>query len=165
MKRAVFTVMILVVFLCSCKKQVPFEAKTSGFRCYAEVEYNQTELECELGVGENGDFYAEIISPKALKGLRLEWVGETVTASYLGIEKEIDPSSIPYFNYAKTIRSVLGEVKGSLLATAENLGYSYSGVGSSGEYEIEFRADGFPIKINIPSSGLCVTLSDFEYVY
>ena len=165
MKRAVFTVMILVVFLCSCKKQVSFEAKTSGFRCDAHVEYNQTELECELGVGENGDFYAEIQAPQSLKGMKLEWKAEKVTVSYLGISKEIDPDSIPYFNYAKTIRSVLGEVKGSLLATAENLGYSYSGVGSSGEYEIEFRADGFPIKISVPSSGLCVTLSNFEYVY
>lgn len=165
MKRAVFTVMILVVCLCSCKKQVAFEAKTSGFRCDAHVEYNQTELDCRLGIGENGDFYAEIQKPKSLDGMALEWSGDKVKVHYLGISKEIDSESIPYFNYAKTLRGILKGLKGEILAVAEANGYTYKGNAGGGDYEIEFRADGFPIKITVPNSGLTVTFSNFEYVY
>lgn len=164
MKRAVFAILILAVFLCSCKKQVAFEVKSSGFRCDAHIEYNETELDAKLQVGENGVFCAEVTAPPALEGMKLDWSGDMVTVSFLGIKKEVDPESIPYFNYAKLIRDILGNLSANVQATIVGEGYTYNGCGRYGDYEIEFRADGFPIKITLPSADLTVTLSNFEYV-
>ncbi|MBR5451566.1 MAG: hypothetical protein IKV36_01055 [Clostridia bacterium] len=164
MKKAVLVGMILLVLLCSCKKQVDFEVKKSGFSCDAEVVYNETELKAKLFVGENGYFCAEVTEPEALNGMKCEWSGDKVTVSYLGIKQDIDPENIPYFNYAKLIRDILGDLSSNLITTATNDYFTYNGTGIYGDYRIEFRADGFPIKLHLPSASLTVTFTNFQYV-
>lgn len=164
MKKAVLMGIVLLMFLCSCKKQVEFEVKKSGFSCDSNVTYNETELKAKLFVGENGYFCAEITEPEVLRGMKCEWSGDTVTVSYLGIKKDIDPESIPYFNYAKLIRDILSGLAGNVVATATNDSFTYNGTGKYGDYQIVFRADGFPIKLSLPSASLVVTFSNFQYL-
>lgn len=164
MKKAVLVGIALLLFLCSCKKQVAFEVKKSGFSCDAEVQYNETELKAKLFVGENGYFCAEVTEPEVIKGMKCEWSGDKVTVSYLGISKDIDPDSIPYFNYAKLVRDILGGLSENVNAIAQKDTFVYNGTGKYGDYQIEFRADGFPIKLELPSASLTVTFSNFQYV-
>ena len=138
--------------------------KKSGFSCDADVAYNETELKAKLFVGENGYFCAEITYPEVIEGMKCEWSGERVTLSYLGITKDIDPESIPYFNYARLVRDILGGLAENVVASALKDTFVYNGTGKYGDYQIEFRADGFPIKLELPSASLVVAFYNFQYV-
>ena len=157
--------MIFAVLTTACSEHSSFEPQKCGFSCDAAVVYNETEFEAKITVGENGVFGAVVTNPAAIKGLRAEYGGEKVKLSYLGIETELLPEEIPYFNYVSTLREILLSLENQLETKKSGEGVTYSGECSKGKYDILFRADGFPIKIDLPSHDLTVTLKNFQYVY
>ncbi len=165
MKKLILPIVIFAFVLTGCSSKVGFEPKSAGFSCLADVDYNGTKFSAKLHVGENGVFSAEVTEPSYLKGMSVKYEGENVEISYLGIETEVSPDTIPYFNYVSSLREVLLSVKDKLEIEKNGDKYSYSGETAKGKYDIEFRADGFPVKISIPTHNLTVTLKNFEYVY
>ncbi len=165
MKKLILPIITLLLFTTACSEQSSFEPQKCGFSCDAKVVYNETEFEAEIAVGENGVFSAEVTSPATIKGLKAEYGGEKVKLSYLGIETEILPEEIPYFNYVSALREILLSLENRLETTKSDNNFAYSGECSKGKYDILFRAVGFPIKIDLPSHDLTVTLENFQYVY
>lgn len=157
--------LLLIVSGCNKTNTAEIEVKANGFSCKALVDYNDISLESELRIEQNGIFSATITSPETLCGMKCEWNGEKVKLSYLGIEKELDTDALPYFNYASTIREILSNVGYRVTAEKMGNGYEYNGNCEKGKYTVLFRADGFPIKFELPSADLTVELSDFEYIY
>ncbi len=158
-------VLIIPIIFCSCKKQEKFEPQTSGFSCEALIDTGEMKFNCKIKIGNSGDFCAEMTAPEILKGMKCEYINDKVKVSFLGIEKELPADALPYFNYAGIIKSVLGSIGSSIEAVRNDNGYSYDSRSSKGNFHIKFRADGFPIEIDVPSANLTVILNNFEYIY
>lgn len=141
------------------------EVRTSGFSATAAVSCGEKSITADFNIGLMGDMTATVLSPKSLEGMTVKWIGDKVTLSFLGIEKETDPQSLPYFNYASCIRDALLSIGESVTARKEENGYFYEGSCAKGDYTVLFRADGFPVTLCLPFAGVEVTFSDFEYIY
>ena len=155
--------LMTAALFCGCSKKQEIEPRTAGFSCKAQVHCSGTEFTCDLMIGENGTASAKITEPSSLKGLSCSYNGDKMTLSYLGIKKEIDPSQYTEFGYFSEVRRILLSVPENAEAAVKNGAYTYEGECSAGSYTIEFRADGFPVKVTLPSEDLTVTFSDFEY--
>ena len=72
MKKAVISVLMLIVFLCGCGgKNKSATPVTKGVSFIADVTYYNECYTCDVAVDENGVMTATVTSPEELSGVKL----------------------------------------------------------------------------------------------
>ncbi|MBQ8203743.1 MAG: hypothetical protein IJZ75_05625 [Clostridia bacterium] len=162
MKRAVISVVILILFLCGCggskKTATPV---TKGISFTADVTYYNECYTCEVNVDEAGLMSAEVISPDELKGVKLKFDGENVTAEYLGLTYTLKTDTMPLGNVALSIYKVFTDIANNGLSaeySEENCLIENKVDGE--KYEFCFSPAGLPLSLKIPNKEFLVIFSN-----
>ncbi len=150
------SVLLCCVLLCaSCASPKPTAPVTSGFRCVADIVYNDVSAQAVLDRTDASKTIVEFTSPTELVGLAMEYENGALSASYAGFRVQIDEAAVPVANVAKTIADVLARV--SDCTTGVIAEYSVDG----GTLQVD-PMSGLPMKMEFPSSNLIVSFSSWE---
>lgn len=155
-----------MVILTGCSSKKAIQPITSGFSCDAYVDYGDTNIVCKLEIANAGTFKAKITEPAILNGMEFTWDGNEFNLTYLGIKTDIDKSALPSSDFIVAIRNILagiGNVSTEVQRKSED--YLLEGQSELGNYRLYFRADGFPVKLSVPSIDLLVEFKNIQYAF
>ena len=162
MKRAVISVLILIMFLCGCgsknKTAVPV---TKGVSFTADVTYYNECYTCDVVVDENGVMTATVTYPEELSGVKLMFDGENVTAEYLGLTYTLKTDTMPLGNVALSIYNVFAHIaENGLTAEQDESNCIIENEIDGEEYEFVFAPSGLPLELKMPDKELNVIFNN-----
>ncbi len=162
MKRAIISALIFVSFLCGCGKSTQTATPiTKGISFTADVTYYNECYTCDVNVDESGIMSAEVTSPDELKGVKLKFDGENVTAEYLGLTYTLKTDTMPLGNVALSIYNAFTDVsENSLLAERDDGNCVIENEINGEKYEFTFSPSGLPLELKIPSKEFKVVFNN-----
>ena len=162
MKRAVISVLMILMLLCGCSKNTKTSTPvTKGISFTADVTYYNENYTCDVDVNEEGIMSAKVTYPEELKGVSLRFDGETVTAEYLGLTYTLKTDTMPLGNVALSIYKVFTDVTEKGLMAEQNEGNCIIENEVNGEkYEFTFSPSGLPLELKIPDKEFQVVFNN-----
>ena len=162
MKKAVISVLMLIVFLCGCggknKSAIPV---TKGVSFIADVTYYTECYTCEVAVDEKGIMTATVTSPEELSGVKLKFDGENVTAEYLGLTYTLKTDTMPLGNVALSIYTVFTHIaENGLTAEQDESNCIIENEIEGEKYEFIFAPSGLPLELKMPQKELKVIFNN-----
>ena len=162
MKKAVISVLMLIVFLCGCggknKSAIPV---TKGVSFIADVTYYNECYTCDVAVDEKGIMTATVTSPEELSGVKLKFDGENVTAEYLGLTYTLKTDTMPLGNVALSIYNVFTHIaENGLTAEQDESNCIIENEIEGEKYEFVFAPSGLPLELKMPQKELKVIFNN-----
>lgn len=68
---------------------------TTGFECDADLTYRDMQVKGHLTRLTTGTLTLDIDEPETLKGMTMQWDGETVSVKMYGLSFGLDPAAVP----------------------------------------------------------------------
>lgn len=147
MKR-IFSVLCLLLVLCSCASAKEVKPQLGGISFSAEVTYYNENYAFDGHLEKNGTLKAEITSPKELEGLNFTLNGDSVTVEYKGLSYTPVEGSMPFSRVMEEIYLPLRELALSDKVTSDKEGR----VEEKGRYALTLSPTGLPQKLLIPDN-------------
>ena len=162
MKKAVISVLMLIVFLCGCGgKNKSATPVTKGVSFIADVTYYNECYTCDVAVDENGVMTATVTSPEELSGVKLKFDGENVTAEYLGLTYTLKTDTMPLGNVALSIYNVFTHIaENGLTAEQDESNCIIENEIEGEKYEFIFAPSGLPLELKMPQKELKVIFNN-----
>lgn len=137
---------------------------TSGFACDVAMHYRDMDVKGRLTRGAAGTLKMEFEAPSSLKGMSMEWDGETMSAKMYGMTFEVDPASVPESALGRSLLDVLDSaMRDKDAGELTEDGLRLNGETASGAYEMLSDPDtGNLISLKVPSLNLTADFSNFE---
>ncbi len=137
---------------------------TTGFECDADLTYRDMQVKGHLTRLTTGTLTLDVTEPETLKGMTMQWDGETVSVKMYGLSFGVDPAAVPQTALGKSLLAALdaalhpageGQVTESGLVT--------SGEAAGGSFTITSDPEtGSLLALEIPSAELKATFSNFS---
>ena len=137
---------------------------TTGFECDADLTYRDMQVKGHLTRLTTGTLTLDIDEPETLKGMTMQWDGETVSVKMYGLSFGVDPAAVPQTALGKSLLAALdaalhpageGQVTESGLVT--------SGEAAGGSFTITSDPEtGSLLALEIPSAELKATFTNFS---
>ena len=137
---------------------------TTGFECDADLTYGDMQVKGHLTRLTTGTLIMDLEEPDTLKGMTMQWDGETVSVKMYGLSFGVDPSVLPETALGKSVLTALdaalhpdgeGEVTDKGLVT--------SGQAAGGTFTITSDPEtGNLLSLEMPSAELSATFSNFS---
>ena len=162
MKKAVISVLMLIVFLCGCGgKNKSATPVTKGVSFIADVTYYNECYTCDVAVDEKGIMTATVTSPEELSGVKLKFDGENVTAEYLGLTYTLKTDTMPLGNVALSIYNVFTHIaENGLTAEQDESNCIIENEIEGEKYEFIFAPSGLPLELKMPQKELKVIFNN-----
>lgn len=137
---------------------------TSGFACDVAMHYRDMDVRGRLTRGAAGTLKMEFEAPASLKGMSMEWDGETMSAKMYGMTFEVDPASVPESALGRGLLDVLDSaMRAKDAGELTEDGLRINGETANGAYEMLSDPDtGNLISLKVPSLNLTADFSNFE---
>ncbi len=154
--RKILCLFLPFLLLCGCAvKSQAVKPVTKALSFDAQITYYNETYECNVKIFKNGDSEITFSSPKEIKGLKISYSANTVTADYNGLKYEIN-GTLPQFSASDILHKAFN--------------YNYDTVYTNdNEYYVENKnlnckmylgATGLPIKIIENSEKFSITIKN-----
>lgn len=130
---------------------------TKSFTAKADIHFGDIEATATINRVGDGVCEVTLISPEALNGMKFQYVGSTVTVSYLGMSVELDDDSLLANAMASAIVKAVDMAARDQGITMKKSGKTIimKGENDSGEFELRLdRETGSLLELSIPSMDL-----------
>ena len=146
--RKILCLILPILFLCSCAtKTQNIKPVTKGIKFNAQISYYNEQYECDTTISPNGDTEISFLSPIDLKGLKITYSGNDITANYNGIEYIYNSKSMPQYSASDIIYKIFA--------------FSYDTVIEQDDlYYVEYTGDNLNCKIQIGATGLPLKIEE-----
>lgn len=139
----------------------------TGFECDADVNYKDMNVKGHLKRQAEGTLTMEVTEPETLKGLSMEWNGETISIKLYGFSFGVNPEQIPESALGKSILNTLDDaLKAKDTASAakgEDGTAKLEGDSENGAFELYFDpSSGALLELKIPDLDLDAKFSNFQ---
>jgi len=156
----------LMVILPGCSSKKVIQPITRGFSCDAYATYGDMDIVCTIAITAAGTFTAKVTEPPILNGMEFIWDGNEFELTYMGIKTDLDKSVLPGSDFIVAIRNILANVgNNATQVESKSKDYLLEGQSELGNYSLYFRADGFPVKLSVPSIDLEVKFENIKYAF
>lgn len=154
------------VLLCACSPQgkAPEKPVTTGFSCDVDMSYQDMQISGRLTRQSAGTLVLEFTAPESLKGLSMQWDGETITMKAGALSFGVDPSAIPESALGKGLLDALDAgYRNQQVGELTDQGLSTTGQSVNGAFEIlSDPATGSLLSLKIPKLNITANFSNFE---
>lgn len=158
MKRVLSFGLIILFFLCGCKKPEEVYPVTNDITFLLNIEYYNEKYTLNCKRDKTGETTFSVLIPTELKGYKLIFNGEKITAKYKGLEYTPKEESFFTYDVAATVYRIIDSID-----TTKNLKFkegknseinsSINGV----DFCFAFSPAGLPLSIKVPQKELnCV---------
>lgn len=171
---------LIGIFLCgcmllatsACKSEKPQQSPSLNklFTCTAEMEYDDFKASATMNRLGNGLWDVEFSAPKTLKGVKLSYSGEEITASYLGFAFTVPKTTAPVKNMLTLLFSAVDKCseKVEMPCTVTDGVTTYTGesvLGTSGSsFKLSLDKDEKLVSFAIPDEKLMISFSDYTAI-
>lgn len=137
---------------------------TTGFSCEADIRYKDMELTGRLSRSTAGTMQLTFSAPDTLKGVTVEWQGDTVTASLYGLAFELSPDTLPAGALGKVLTDALDTVwRAPEEGTLTDAGWRWEGSAQNRSVTLlADPADGSLLSLEMAAIPLSVSFRNFE---
>lgn len=152
----------MILFLCGCGTVNEVTPVTDGISFDAVMEYYNEKYECSVNIDDDDIMTATVTSPEDIKGLKLKFDGEKVSAEFMGLVYEPKTGSFPMGNAVKTVYDVITEIddEQTAKATPDGKNCKLEGKMNGKEYEFYFSPAGLPLSLEIPDEAFKITFNN-----
>ena len=144
--KKIFAVFLCLFFLCACGKKENVESVLSGVSFDAVVEFGGYETTCTVKAYGGGVFSCEITDPENIKGTVIDFNGDSIKITYMGLEYETEPP-MPCRNVAEILNAVVSLAAQNTASLDKDGHYKATGRTGSYTYEIMVTQAGLPLEI------------------
>lgn len=136
---------------------------TTGFECDADLTYRDMQVKGHLTRLTTGTLTLDIDEPETLKGMTMQWDGETVSVKMYGLSFGLDPAAVPETALG---RSLLAALDAALHPSGEGKvtenGLVTNGEAAGGTFTITSDPEtGSLLSLELPSAQLKATFTNF----
>lgn len=151
---------LMILSAASCaQKRSDIQPLTSGITFNCEITYYNECYEASADISDDGVMTCEITSPDTLKGLKLIFNGDDMTAEYRGLEYKNDISSLPQGTAFTNLYRILRAAAKSEVVF-ENDNYCINGKTEDISFRLILGATGLPISAEVPDSGFRISFKN-----
>lgn len=152
----------MILFLCGCGTVNEVTPVTDGISFDAVMEYYNEKYECSVNIDDDDIMTATVTSPEDIKGLKLKFDGEKVSAEFMGLVYEPKTGAFPMGNAVKTVYDVITEIddEQTAKATPDGKNCKLEGKMNGKEYEFYFSPAGLPLSLEIPDEAFKITFNN-----
>lgn len=160
--------LLLGVCLCclsACSRSdPPQEPVASGFECDVALHYRDMDVKGHLTRISAGTLKMDIEEPASLKGMSMEWDGETISVKMYGMTFGVDPAEMPESALGKGLLDVFDTiVRKKDGGTLTDEGLKTAGESLNGEFEVlSDPATGSLLSMKVPELNLSAEFSNFQ---
>lgn len=136
---------------------------TTGFECDADVTYRDMQVKGHLTRLTTGTLTLDIDEPETLKGMTMQWDGETVSVKMYGLSFGLDPAAVPETALGRSLLAALdAALHPSGEGTVTENGLVTNGQAAGGTFTITSDPEtGSLLSLEIPSAQLKATFTNF----
>jgi len=107
----ILTAFVILLLLSGCTKVKNSQKPDfNAFEMTADIKYNGMDIEAKIARKALNLYTVELLSPKELKGMTIDYDGEELKFKYLGITFNTYPAALPDQSFLKGMFSVFNEV-------------------------------------------------------
>ncbi len=167
---AMIPALCLTVLLMACgapKTLADIKGRTANFTATAHIRCKDLDAMALISQETPASCTVAYTSPEALKGMELTFTGEAVKLEYLGLSRELHPSSLPYTAAAGLAASALNcaVTDGGLELSQESGVFKAGGNLPGGEFVVHIDpTDGAVTKLLVPDAELEIDFINFTYL-
>ena len=172
-KRALAAMLLLTLLLGGCAggaknadyKQAVRDTLARSYTFTADIAYGEETASAVIQKTGKTDLSISFTAPEILSGLTVVTAGETLTASYRGVELDLSAYNIPSQSVISVLETVLAaEPSDNLEVTEQNGVLTARGTLVIASYEIDFDQETMAIKaVRVPSIDGTLTVSEFTF--
>lgn len=165
-----FAACLLLLAACLCclsactRHDPPQEPVAAGFECDVALHYRDMDVKGHLTRVSAGTLKMDIAEPASLKGMTMEWDGETISVKMYGMTFGVDPATIPESALGKGLLDVFDAiVRKKDGGTLTDEGLKTAGDSLNGEFEVlSDPTTGSLLSMKIPELNLSAEFSNFQ---
>ena len=159
MKKVAVLLLSIILLFCACDSKETVEPVLNGISFSANIDYNGYKCTCSVKAFGGGVFICEIESPALIKGTTLEFDGNKLTLSFMGIKYE-PQLPLPCENMAEILKTVIDSAQNGI--AGKNPEGHYEIKGRTGEYEyiVTVAQTGLPVKIECADINFTAEISN-----
>lgn len=136
--------MVFIICLAGCKKSPEPTAVTTGLSFTAEINYNDSEIICDIVLDNSEKGMYTVVSPKQVKDFSYVFDGEEVQVNYKGLTYHMNQT--PYINLFYIINSAFETLrKNENSPILNDKLYIFSGETEYGKFKFTTTKNGLPI--------------------
>ena len=155
--------MVCFLLLCGCSAKETVKPVLEGVSFDAVVNYEGYECKCSVKAYGGGVFNCTINSPAAISGASVNFDGEEMKITFMGLEYE-PPLPLPCENIAEIFKTVVDAAADGVAGiTADG---HYNIVGRTGDYNyvVTVTEAGLPVKIVCEDIGFIAEITNASII-
>lgn len=141
------------------QKHSDIQPMTAGISFECDIAYYNECYEASVCISKDGEMTCEVTAPDTLKGLKLSFSGDDVSAEYNGLEYTNDISSLPQGAAFTNLYRIL-RTSADAAVIPENDNYYVSGNADGLHYRLFLGATGLPISAEGQEAGLEISFKN-----
>lgn len=152
-KKALPTIIFLLIFLCSCKESVDFTPTLRQIEFTVQTVWKDTNYLFSVVTDNELNATVTVQEPTAIEGLKMTFSPQTVKTEYRGIKNELPLSAFDESSLFAVVYSILLQTDKSqnkIERQEENILIPCEITGT--DYRIYFSETGLPLKIESPDT-------------
>lgn len=163
-------ILCILMIGCAKKSDKPPEqiskTLTQGFDANAKIKIGDIEAEAKFDKQNENNCVVEFSQPKILNSLKLDFNGESINVSYLGLNLKLNENSfLTKAAVSAIIKAIDSSIKDSgVRILKEGNVIIFSGKNDNGEFNIKLDKDkGNIVSIDIPSLNIKCDFENFQF--
>ena len=146
MKRIATLIFCMLFLFCGCGEKKNVKPSLEGVSFDAKISYAGYNCQCSVKAYGGGNFSCTVKEPAVLKGTQINYNGEKVTVSFMGMDYE-PPLPLPCENITDILKTVVESARnGTGLINPEGH-YDITGKTGRYNYTVTVTESGLPVRI------------------